>query len=288
VSGPHLKVGMSGYFWSTRSSGARRPSGVPGRRVPWSALVPLVGLLLLTGCRLQLTAESVIDPDGSATVAVTAGFDESLLEELDALGIDPTAELEAAAASTEGWEAVRVLRDDGGLEVVASRAVDDVAAIGEAFRELVSGLAETDPALLIDVEVTTDANGGTEVLGSASLRPPASAGLRLDDVEVGPDASELAALVATSVDAQLRIGFPGPVTDHDGARIEGRTVIWDLPADEVVGVRAAAAAPGWWVRLAGWATGPPAMLVVGAAILAALVGGAVRSGRRSLTDPEET
>lgn len=276
VSRPHLKVGMSRDFWSPRSPGDHLPAADRGARSTLRRVLMVACVVLLTGCRLDLSAEAVVDADGGGTVAIGAGFDAALLDELDALGVDPTAELEAAAASTAGWEAVRRLRDDGGLEVVATREVADVADIGGAFRELSAGLVDADPALLIDIEVTTDDDGGAQVLGTARLQPPATAGIRLDGVEVGPEATELAAIVARSVDAQLRIRFPGAVVDHDGARVEDRTVVWELPPGDAVPVRARAAAPGWWVPLVSTVAGSPVLASaagVGALVLLLGVGG---------------
>ncbi len=270
---PHLKVGMSPHFWSARFQRGRASPGRSSCGRPRSVAAAVACLVLLAGCRLDLAAEAVVATDGGGTVAVVAGFDTELLDQLDALGVDPTAELEAAAASTAGWEAVRDLREDGGLEVVATRTVDEVAEIGDAFRELSAGLTDADPALLIDLEVTRDDEGGTAVTGRARLRPPSTPGVSLDGVEVGPDAEELAAIVADSVDAQLRIGLPGSVVDHDGDRLEGRTVIWDLPTGEAVNVRAEAEPPRWYAPLVGWWSELPATALVGLGALALLLGG---------------
>ena len=241
-------------------------------------------LVLLSGCRLDLAAETVVAADGGGTVAVVAGFDTELLDQLDALGVDPTAELEAAAASTADWETVRDLREDGGLEVVATRTVDEVAEIGDAFRELSAGLNEADPALLIDIEVTRDDAGGTAVTGHARLRPPGTPGVSLDGVEVGPDAEQLAAIVASSVDAQLRIGLPGRVVDHDGDRLEGRTVTWDLSTDDAVNVRVEAEPPRWYAPLVGWWSELAATARIGLGALVVLLLGGGLLWRRSRTE----
>jgi hypothetical protein len=241
-------------------------------------------LLLLTGCRLDLVAEAAVDAGGGGRVAIATGFDTELLDQLDELGIDPTTELESVAAATADWETVRRTRDDGGLEVVATRAVDDVDAIGDVFRELSAGLAETDPALLIDLEVTTDDDGGTQVRGNAALRPPATAGVSLDGVAVGPDTQELAALVADTVDAQLRIRFPGSVQRHDGDRRDGRTVTWDLPSGAQVPVEATASPPSLWARLGAWWSDQPAVVLTVAVAMVLLLAGGGLLLRRSRSE----
>jgi hypothetical protein len=280
---------MSTRIWSAPlmrfvAPSGDRPEHPTGRRYR-SAVAVATCLVLLAGCRLDLAAEAVVDTDGGGTVSVAAGFDAELLQQLDELGVDPTAELEAVASSTPGWEAVRVLRDDGGLEVVASRAAETAADIGGAFRELSAGLSDQDPALLIDLEVTRDDEGATAVSGRAELRAPTTAGVSLDGVAMGPDERRLAELVATSVDAQLRIRLPGPVVAHDGDRLEDRTVVWDLPSDQAVDVRAEAEPPRWWAPLVEGLVSLPAAALVGAgAVVVLLAGGGLHKRRSRVAD----
>jgi hypothetical protein len=266
---------MFGDFW--RAGCVPAPSSVS--RAHGRAALLLAGVVLLTGCRLDLAAEADVAATGGGTVSMAAGFDAELLDRLDELGVDPTAELEAAATSVPGWETSRRTREDGGLEVTVTRAVDQLGDIGDAFRELSAGLTEADPALLIDIELTPTDDGGTEVTGRAAFRPPASAGISLDGVEVGPDGQELAALVADAVNAQLRIRFPGTVEVHDGDRLEARTVSWELTDDEV-SVAARSARPSWWAPLAGWWDAQPAVVAIaGGALVVVLIGAGAFSGR---------
>lgn len=226
----------------------------------------------LTGCRLDLVVEASVDEGGGGTVGLAAGFDEALLEELDALGVDPTAELEATVATT-GWEVERRADGEGGLEVEARRAVADAAGIGTVLRDLTAGLGDTDPALLVDLDVTLQDDGGVEVTGTAAFRPPTTAGFSIDGVPQGPSAAELAAIAAWGVDARLQLELPGEVTMHDGDRIEGRTVVWDLPVGDEVQVRASAAPVDWWRRFTPRWDGASVIVLAGVAAVAVLVAG---------------
>lgn len=230
------------------------------------ALLCLV--LLLSGCRLDLTADAEVAADGSGTAAIEAAFDPAMLEELDRLGVDPTAELEAVAAVTDGWEVTRTLQDDGSLTVRLEREVDDAAALGDAYRELSAGLGDVDPALLVDVEVAVDADGASTVEGTATLRAPESAGITLDDEPVGPTEEELSDLVDSSVHTELAVTLPGSIADHDGDRVESRTVYWQLAPDTPREISASSEAPTWWSQL------PPAALLAGGIGLVVLLIGA--------------
>lgn len=226
--------------------------------------------LLAGGCKLDLTVDVGLLGDGAAQVAVVADLDAALLDELDRLGVDPTAELVAAAADSD-WTLDRQPRDDGGVTLVLRRAFDEAAAVGPALREFGAGLDEVDPALLVDLDIEADATDGAHVAGTALLRPPSSAGLRLDGRAVGPDAGELAELTGETLDAQLRIEVPGAVIEAPGGRVDGRTVVWELPVGVPVDVGLQSAAPAWWQReVVRWAAaGAGGLLVI--ALAAALL-----------------
>lgn len=223
-------------------------------------------VLLLAGCRLGVRAEVEVARDGSGTVAMVVDLDADLLEELDELGVDPTAELSAATGADEVWELERRTSDAGNLELTLSRQATDTAELTGALRELSAGLSEDDPALLVDLDVTVDDEGAVDLAGTAELRPPSGPGVVVDEAA----SAELAALVARSVDASLVATLPGPVTAHDADRVEGSTLTWKLTSGQPRTVSAQAAAPTGWpvetvaVVLAG-------LLVVVSAVVVAVV-----------------
>jgi hypothetical protein len=198
--------------------------------------------LLLTGCRLDLTASAAVSRDGSGTAAVEFLLDEALLDELDTIGVDPTVELEAAAVGSEGWTLERRAADDG-LIVALRHDVVDAAGFGDAFRSLGQGLSDADPALLIDVEVGVDGDGASTVAGTVGFRAPATAGASLDGEPIGPDASRLLELTRETVVVRLVVTLPGAIEQHDADARDGRTLSWDVPVGEQRPVAARAAAP---------------------------------------------
>jgi hypothetical protein len=250
-------------------------SARPLRAVLLGAIV-----LLLAGCRLDLVAPIELTPDGGATVGLSARFDARMLAELDALGVDPTAELGAAVAADPRWQLVRTRDDDGGLTVVVSRTVSDAAEVGAVYQDLVAGLAGADPSLELEVAVAALADGGQRVTGTALLRPPVTSGLEVDGAPIGDDEAALAELVAEHVTAAVELRMPGRVDTHDGVLLDRSTVRFDLEPGVPRSLTAVGGPPSWWARLGLDAT--TTLLLAGAAVV--LTGaGLLVAGRRRVT-----
>lgn len=227
----------------------------------------LVLALLVTGCRLDVRTELDIGADGAATIGVVLTMDPTLVTELDVLGVDPTAELEAAVAVDPTWEVTRTAGDQG-ITVRLQRSVATAEAIGPALRSLADGAGDDDPRLDLDLEVVRAAEGGIDVDGEAAWRTPARPVALLDDEPIGPDGDELGELVAGATDVALIVTLPGSVTSHDAGQVDGRTLTWTLPADTAVSVQASAAPPTWWQVLPWWLlVGTVAGLVAGVAVV---------------------
>jgi hypothetical protein len=250
--------------------------------VPHPRPVALLALLavLLAGCRLGVRAEVDVARDGTGTAGVVLHLDAALLDELDDLGVDPTAELSAAAANVPSWRLTRRGADDGSLTVSLAREVGTPDALTTAFAELAEGLAETDPALLVDLEVDVDDAGAATVSGTALLRAPAGPGLLLDDPA---EQAAFDAAVEGAVDASLVVSLPGPIERHDADEVDGSTLTWQLPVGEQRTVAAASGPPPWWAGT-GWLVPLAALLLV--VSLAALVWVVLRRRARR-PEPDE-
>lgn len=235
-------------------------------------LLVLAAALLLSGCRVG--AEVVLDvgADGRGSAEVVLDLDAEVVRELDVLGVDPVAELTAAATAAEAWQLGREAGADGGLRLVLTHEQADLAVVTGALRELAAGLDERDPALLIDLEVRGDDDGGTQLAGSAGVRGPATAGAVRDGQALGPSADELAALVGEVLDARLEVRLPGRLEVHDADEVgNGDALIWQLDTPREVSASARVMAWPWW-----WWAGGAAALVV---LVAAVVGVARRFSR---------
>jgi hypothetical protein len=247
--------------------------------VPRPRPVALLALLavLLAGCRLGIGAEVEVERDGSGTAAVAFDLDPELLDELDELGVDPTAELTAAASQVPEWDLIRTVDEDGSLQVTLTREAVDPDALTEAFEELTAGLTDDDPALLVDLDLAVDDEGAATLSGSAQLRPPVGPGVVLDDEAA---ATEFDARVAEAVDAVLTVTLPGPIEDDDADEVDGSTLTWRLPVGQERSVMATSAPPPWWSGT--WLLVPGAALLI-VLSLAALAWVVVRRRRAAAT-----
>jgi hypothetical protein len=231
-------------------------------RAPLPLLLAIV--LLLSGCRFDVAADLTIARDGGAAVGLELRVDPEALTRLDDLGVDPTAELAAAAGQVPDWEVTRTADEDGSLTVRLTRSTLDAASAAAALRELSAGLVEADPALVIDLDIEVDEDTAVRLDGTAQLRPPATAGVTVDGEPLGPDADTLARMTADAVDARFSVTVPGELQQHDADTVDGRTATWYLEAGEARRIHATASAPTDTTR---W------LLAGGAAVLLLLVVG---------------
>lgn len=247
------------------------------------ALLLAVAVVVLSGCRLDVVAPITLHADGTSTAGLTVRFDPRLLAELDALGVDPTAELSAAVAAEEAWSLVRTREDDGALTVALRREVADDTELEAVYAELSSGLADEDPALDLALDVDRDEQGGVTVSGTGGFRPPRGVGLEVDGEPIGEDAEALAALVADAVEVAIEVGMPGEVTAHDGVALDRSTVrvVLEPGVERRFSIRSDP--PPWWASLP-----IDAPVLLGGVALSALVLGVVLVvGRRRRVTPEE-
>jgi hypothetical protein len=234
-------------------------------RLPWALAVLAV---LATGCRFGVTAEVEVSRDGSGTAALVLELDAALLEELDELDVDPTAELSAVAAGVPAWQLTREVGADDALRLTLRHEAGSPAALTEAFRELTAGLTDTDPALVVDLDLAVDDEGAAELDGTVQLRPPIGPGVVLDEAAE----AELAALTADTVEASLVVSLPGTVTASDADRVDGRTATWEVVPGEPRTLSATAAAPSRWSgELLAAAAVAGALLLLSAVTLALVV-----------------
>jgi hypothetical protein len=247
------------------------------------ALLLAVLVLALSGCRLEVIAPITLHADGTSTAGLTVRFDPRLLAELDAVGVDPTAELGAAVAADEAWSLERTRDEDGALTVAIRREVADDAELAATYAELSSGLAAQDPALELALAVDRDDQGGVTLTGTGSFRPPLGVGLEVDGVPVGEDAEALTALVEETVEVGIEVRMPGDVTSHDGIALDRSTVRIELEPGVERRFAISSDPPSWWASLPF-----PLPVLLGAMALVALAVGTavVLLGRRRRVTPE--
>lgn len=237
-------------------------------------VLALLGVVAVVaaGCRLTVTAGAELARDGSGRATLAFHLDDRLVAELDHLGVDPTAELSVATEQDEAWQLGRETVDDG-LALTLTRDVASPDELADAFAELVSGLSEDDPALLVDLDVAV-VEGASTVDGAVTLRSPAGPGTISDDADqAAADADAVAAAVADHVTARFELTLPAAPDHHDADTIDGTRLGYDLEVGVPRTVTVAAPAPST----------PPIEVVVtaAAAVLVALGGTLVWRRRRT-------
>lgn len=233
---------------------------MPPRPLIW-ILVCAVGLMM-TGCRLDVAVDVVLEADGTGQVQVVVTADRALTDALP-----PGAELliwdDARAA---GWEVSRPeLTDDAGREVRVQRpftSMDDLATalsrIGpflsvESLRRTATVDGDTASEIRTELRVRAGLADGDTLNGFAAFSDP-----DLDAVMGGtPFGEELAAsgaTPATSMGLQIRMTAPGDLERTTGSVVDGPeefvTALWQVPLDgsvtEVVLVSVQRPAGAWW------------------------------------------
>ena len=157
-------------------------------------VVGLLGVVLLTSCRLDATVELVIGPDGTGTLTVTAVADAEVVQQAPGLAEDLRFDDAVAAGWTVDGPAAT---DDGGLRVVLSHPVTSAAeatnllnSLGPPFSQmgLVREVSEDGDTTTTTLTGNLVLTGGFDAFADADL---------LAAVGGSPYADELAASGAT-------------------------------------------------------------------------------------------
>jgi hypothetical protein len=193
----------------------------------------LVALAVLaSGCRVDVGAAVAIERNGRGEVAVSVRIDGATLRELDRAGVDPGLDVALGLGADPAWRAQRMVDADGGLVLTYRQPFMDGDGATALLRELSDGVDPQDPALRLDVSITTTTAGAVRLEGTGALVPPATLGVIVDGQPVGPSGEALAALTAEAVRAELSVRVPGRIVAHDADQVDGSTVRWVLPVGE--------------------------------------------------------
>ncbi len=241
----------------------------------------LVVSVLATGCRIDVGTEVSFGRSGAGEVAVSARIDGATLRDLDLAGVDPGIDVALGLGEGTAWRSRRDVDADGGPVLTYRRSFADGPEATELLRELWEDVDAQDPAVRLDVVVVTTPSGAVTLTGSGALVAPATLGVRIDGLPVGPVGEELAALVADTVRAQLVVRVPGRVVEHDADVVADGTLRWALPVGEPRPITLVAEELPLWRRV------PTAAALAAAVLLVAGAGLALRARRRGAADEPE-
>lgn len=202
-------------------------------RAPRSLLTALVvAVVALTGCRLDVTADLTIEPDGTGELVVTAVADDELVARKPGLADD----LRLDDAVAAGWvvQGPTAPEEGGGLTLTlrhpvtsAAEATNLLASLGPPFSGVTlertlgpEGSNEATTSLSGQLQLT----GGFDAFADSDL---------LAAVGGTPFAADLAATGATpaeSVSVTFRADLPGEVESTTGDAADG-ALEWQAPLD---------------------------------------------------------
>jgi hypothetical protein len=194
-----------------------------------AALVTVVAAVVaLAGCQVDISVDVVLDEAGAGTVTVTARADAEVLAVAPRLGED----LELEDLKTRGWTLEGPNpTPDGGLEVVATREVDDLTGLNAALADI------GPPVIDLRVERTDEfARTAWTLSGeTAAITGPgafADDGLveALGEEPVAQDFTDRGLTIADTLDYSLSIRLPGEPVTTTGELVDG-VLRWQVPVD---------------------------------------------------------
>jgi len=189
----------------------------------------VVGAVSLVGCQLDVTADVVVQPDGSGRVIVQADADAELVERVPTLANDLVLDDFVDA----GWIVDGPTpRQDGGLSLTLvhdfegdDEATSLLRSLGPPFNDLAVGRRE-------DGETATNT-----VRGNLGL-PDGFASFADDDLVDAVGSVPFAEQFeregldpAIAIDARLVVTLPGIIGDTNAEEIDGGRLLWVIPTD---------------------------------------------------------
>lgn len=194
-------------------------------------LLGVVGVFLLTSCRLDVVVDVVMEPDGTGVVTVEATADAELVEQVPDLVDD----LRLDDAIENGWEVDGpTLTEDGGAQVVLSHPFSSAA-------ELANVLTSIGPPLTQMAAARTEGEDGQIVNGINGVLVLPNGYESFADTDlitaVGglPFGDEIAASGVPIDDAfsfTYRVSLPGELESAEtGTDVGDGVVQWIAPLD---------------------------------------------------------
>lgn len=239
--------------------------------------VIVAALLVATGCRVDVTVDLVVRPDGTGEVAVTATADADVVDAAPGLADD----LRFDDVTAAGWVVDGpTATADGGLTVTLRHGASSAEEATNLLRSLGPPFADVRVDRTSDGDTTSTALSGRLVL-DGGFDAFADSDL-LAAVGGTPFADDLAAAGSTPADSMsvvLRATLPGAI-ETTGRATDG-TVTWSAPLDGSSADLATSAeqrpAPAWASILSVTAL---ILLIAWVALIVAVAVVVVRSRRR--------
>lgn len=191
----------------------------------------LLGVVLLSACRLDVTVDVAMEPDGTGVVTLVADADAELVAQVPDLVDD----LRLDDAIANGWQVNGpVATDDGGLTLTLTHAFASATELANVLNSVGPPLTRMEAARTLDAatEQTTNAVNGVMVLENG-YETFADADL-LAAVGGLPFAGEIGASGLAPPDAMsftYRVSLPGEIVSAEGVQVDDGVIEWTAALD---------------------------------------------------------
>ncbi len=263
----------------------RRPAKRSGRgrgaQTAALVLTLLSVLVLMTGCKIEMALDTVVEPDGSGTLGVRLAADKEIQDLITQQGGgegDLFADFESGVP--EGWESENGTDPDGTRWVTASRSFADP----EEIQSFLTEGGEQGPAESLGAQEFSL----TQESGVLSVKTVFTASWDMEGALAGTGENVPAGLTPDTLSSifvvQNRLTLPGSIQDNNADEVSGNTLIWRPSLSGTTQMNATSVAYKWPVI-----GGIAAVIVLIVAAVVALVVLMVRrrgGGRAPLTPAE--
>jgi hypothetical protein len=191
----------------------------------------LLGIVLLSSCRLDIAVTVAMEPDGTGIVTLVATADAELVAQVPDLVDD----LRLDDAVANGWQVEGpVAADDGSLTITLSHEFASATELANVLNSIGPPLTRMEAARTFDAatEQTTNATNGVMVLANG-YESFADADL-LAAVGGLPFAAEIGASGLAPADAMsfvYRVSLPGEIVTADGLQVDDGVIEWTAALD---------------------------------------------------------
>ncbi len=191
----------------------------------------VVGLLLLSGCRLGAEVAVDVDADGGGRVTLTLVTDGEIAAQAAEADLALFDDVAGVAGEAERWSAELADTEEGGRWLELTGRARDAEALAGLLDDLAEGLAGPELRPLEDVTVEVD-----EEAGQLTVSGVASTALGEAVADLGVDRDEAVAELDDALRYTVVVRMPGEVLEHDDGTLEAdeRSVRWEVPAGEEV------------------------------------------------------
>lgn len=190
----------------------------------------VIGALTLVGCQLEVTADVVVQPDGTGRVVVQVDADAELVERVPTLADDLVLDdfvdagwiVDGPTPTADGGLSLTLTHDFEG----ADEATSLLRSLGPPFNDLAIGRREDGDTATNTVRGNLGLADGfasfaDDELVAAIGSVPFSEQFERDGIDPG-----------TAIDARLVVTLPGALDDSTNAEeIDGGRLLWMVPTD---------------------------------------------------------